>query len=107
MAIMTITWYTAKDDLVCPICRPLHKFVWTFDTTKSPFPNELFSPKHGVRVWDMIKDEPRPHGQHILNCRCALQIQFDAVEIQKAITDRLTWAYQMKALPQTMVVPVT
>jgi hypothetical protein len=96
---MTITWHTADDDRVCPICLPLDEYTWTYDTERDALPTYLHHPQLGIIVWDVQADEPRPHGHHRLNCRCTLEVTFNVEEIYKAIHDKLTWAIQTKALP--------
>lgn len=79
MVKMTITWHTSElyADRVCPICLPLDGHTWTFDNTKEPFPTELWSPFHNIRVWDCLLDQRRPHGEKRFHCRCSLTVVWD------------------------------
>jgi hypothetical protein len=86
MAIMTITWVTALDDLVCPVCKPLHNHTWTFNTHEHPFPNTLTSPVTRLPVWDCIRDKSLSHLQLInrgegIKCRCTVKASFNVSNI--------------------------
>lgn len=85
MAKMSLTWHTHVDDRTCPICLGLDGYSWTFDNTREPFPSKLYSPNSGIEVWDCIRDEPRPHGDHIYNCRCWLTDDWDLINVEDRI----------------------
>jgi hypothetical protein len=63
---ITLTWHTAADERVCPICGPLDGHYWEI----TEMPDTLSA--NGQVVWDTIADEPRTHGRDIYNCRCWL-----------------------------------
>jgi hypothetical protein len=98
---MTITWHTADDDRVCPICLPLDEYTWTYDTERDAFPTYLHHPQLGIIVWDVQADEPRPHGHHRLNCRCTLEVTFKSVAPRRhgmSLSTSLAEARQLYAL---------
>lgn len=82
MAIMTIQWVTKDDVRVCPVCRPHHGFMWSFDTEKEAFPTRLFSHIGGYPMWDAVLDKSMIHLQlrnqgKGIPCRCILKVAFD------------------------------
>jgi hypothetical protein len=88
---MTIKWNTQADDLVCPICRPLHHKEWIFETDKDPFPKVLAHPLQGM-VWDTLADHSLAHGSGSFNCRCFLTWEMNDVDLAKtvrAMTEKL------------------
>ena len=74
-------WRTKKDAHVCPKCKALEGYTWTFDAG-DPYPKQLIHPLYGP-VFDirpaadgsLIKEEKGHH------CRCTLEHQFDVTNI--------------------------
>lgn len=48
MVTVTVKWVTSKDDKVCPICRAIDGYVWTFE---NEIPESLIHPDFG-EVWN-------------------------------------------------------
>src|SRR4030042_2560758 len=74
MPTLKVTWHTKKDQIVCPICRSLEGYTWTFDTRKNDKVRDVLKhPVHGA-VWgpqgSLIKEE---HGK----CRCEIKTEID------------------------------
>lgn len=89
MPTMKITWHTKKDLLVCPVCRSLEGYTWTFDTSKDDKMGDVLKhPVYGA-VWglqgSLIKEEKG-------KCRCEIKHEVDlsdaAARLEK-IRDRL------------------
>jgi len=90
MSRFIITWNTALDDRVCPICRPLHGRRWEFDSTKDARPHQLVARQQ--TVWDCDVDEPRTHGTKPWNCRCRLSFTWDLSDVRtyiKTLTEQV------------------
>jgi hypothetical protein len=86
MPSLILTWHTAADERVCPICRPLNGHTWTFDTSKDAFPLSLRA--NGRLVWNCQTDRPRPHhGYATFNCRCKLSSRFDFSDMKASLLD--------------------
>ena len=71
MPSITITWKTRRDIVVCPICKALEGYKWTF-TTPEPLPTQLTG--NGQVVWN-IGQGSRAHGHEKFNCRCSLKME--------------------------------
>lgn len=74
MPTLKIICHTKKDLLVCPVCRSLEGYTWTFDTRKGDKLGDVLEhPVHGA-VWaiegSLIKEE---HGK----CRCEIKNEID------------------------------
>lgn len=50
MPSVSITWHTQHDDAVCPICRAIDGYTWTFTDV---VPDSLIHPVYG-EVWNVI-----------------------------------------------------
>jgi hypothetical protein len=85
MPQLKITWHTQADDLVCPICKPLHMQEWVFHTDKEPFPKVLAHPLQGM-VWDTIQDHSLAHGDGVFRCRCYLRWDMTDLDLKQAIS---------------------
>ena len=78
MPITIITvWRTQKDSHVCPVCKALDGYTWTFDAG-DPHPKQLTHPVYGL-VYDM---RPAADGSLVKEekghfCRCRLEHQFE------------------------------
>jgi hypothetical protein len=75
ITVITV-WRTQKDSHVCPICKALEGYTWTFDA--GDYPKQLIHPEYGP-VYDTrpivacsIVNEKEGH-----QCRCTLEHQFE------------------------------
>ena len=84
MPTLNITWITAEDDRVCPICQSLDRWTWTFT---DEMPNELIHPAvgRGGVVWDLVADESRAHGNQSYHCRCRLGFDIDDADVMREL----------------------
>ena len=78
MPIMKVIWHTKKDALVCPVCRSLEGYSWTFDTSKNDKMGDVLEhPVYGA-VWglqgSLIKEE---NGK----CRCEIKHEIDLSDV--------------------------
>lgn len=56
-------------------------------------------------VWDTSRDRSIAHvGYSDAECRCVLQVTWDVQEIETALENKLTMAFQMKVLPPASAV---
>lgn len=99
MPSVSITWHTQGDDKVCPICRALNNYTWTFT---GKVPSSLNHHTYG-EVWNIhlgsLAHEhrfatPRKKGgvSHtgkyglMSNCRCHITPQFDLHDVLETVT---------------------
>lgn len=90
MPINVITvWRTQKDGHVCPICKALDGYTWTFDAGE-PYPKQLIHPLYGP-VFDMrpAADGSLVKEQKGHQCRCTLEHQFEVYGASVADDERL------------------
>jgi hypothetical protein len=74
MPTVSITWVTSHDDNVCPICKAIDGFTWTFE---NEVPDSLVHPTYG-EVWNIqLGSLAHEHQLHrgskyglISSCRC-------------------------------------
>jgi uncharacterized protein with gpF-like domain len=79
----SITWHTQHDDRVCPICKAIDGYVWTFEGL---VPNSLTHPVYG-EVWNTsIGSLAHSHGTKS-NCRCHIIPQFDLKDLADKIRE--------------------
>ena len=77
MATATVTWHTQHDDRVCPICKDIDGYIWTFN---GAIPDSLIHPKWG-EVWNTTTGSlAHEHQLHkgskyelISKCRCEVE----------------------------------
>ncbi|MGD6933977.1 MAG: hypothetical protein ACQCN5_07220 [Candidatus Bathyarchaeia archaeon] len=76
--IVKTVWRTKKDTEVCPTCKALEGYTWTFDAGEA-YPTHLIHPVFGP-VYDMrpasegsLIEEEKGH-----QCRCRLEHQLEA-----------------------------
>jgi hypothetical protein len=77
MPTATITWHTQHDDNVCPICKAIDGYVWTFE---GEVPDSLVHPQYG-EIWNkQIGSLAHEIQQHkgskyglISSCRCHVE----------------------------------
>jgi hypothetical protein len=50
MPSVSITWHTAHDDRVCPICAAIDGYKWVFE---GEVPDSLIHPQYG-EVWNIV-----------------------------------------------------
>ena len=69
-ASISITWHTRHDNNVCPICREIDNYTWTFTVGGGGVPDFLEHPKYGV-VWS-VSQGSSAHSKafHVMGCRC-------------------------------------
>lgn len=89
MPIMKVIWHSKKDSLVCPVCRSLEGYTWTFDTSKKDKIGDVLEHPVIGAVWglqgSLIKEE---HGK----CRCEIKHEIDLSDVVvglKKIRDNL------------------
>jgi len=90
MVTVVITWATQKDDAVCPICKAIDGYTWTFE---GEVPDSLTHPTYGV-IWDIVTGSlAHEHQLHkgskyglISNCRCHIEPRFDLKELLDKLT---------------------
>jgi hypothetical protein len=84
MPFTTITWHTAGDDRVCPICKAIDNYVWIFEAGKDIMTDALFHPQYGI-VWSMEQgSNAHAHGYlsgQTNNCRCTIEPHVDCEDI--------------------------
>lgn len=84
MAKLILTWRTAHDERVCPICQALEGYTWIFDTSQGDhLGNELVHPQFSV-VWNLSSGS-RAHGHVRFNCRCTIIPSFDMSDLRSRI----------------------
>lgn len=84
MAKLILTWHTAHDERVCPICQALDGYTWTFDASRGQhLDKNLVHPKFGV-VWTLDSGS-KAHGHARFNCRCTLIPTFDMSDLRPRI----------------------
>jgi hypothetical protein len=69
------------DNKVCPICKELDGYTWTFEAGKDVMTDGLFHPKYGF-VWSLSQGS-NAHGYHNRgnNCRCSWTSDIDMEDI--------------------------
>ena len=80
MPSVSITWHTSKDHRVCPICRDLEGYTWTFTDS---VPDSLTHPKHG-EVWNTVLGSlahEAPGIRTFSECRCHVEPKFDLKDV--------------------------
>jgi hypothetical protein len=84
MPTVSITWRTAGDDRVCPICEAIDGYTWTFT---GKVPNSLYHPAYG-EVWNTVLGSlAHEHTQFgkkyglLSNCRCHIEPTFDLKDL--------------------------
>jgi hypothetical protein len=86
MSKLMLTWHSQHDDRVCPICRQLDGYVWTFETGKDEFGTELVHPSFGV-VWNVyVGSAAHEHFKAKMSgypssCRCHITAEFDLSDL--------------------------
>lgn len=81
MPSVSITWHTSLDNRVCPVCKALEGYTWTFE---NQVPNSLTHPQFG-EVWNTTigsaAHEKGMHGQ----CRCHIEPKFDLTDLVERV----------------------
>jgi hypothetical protein len=80
---VSITWHTQHDDNVCPICRAIDNYKWTFT---GEMPESLYHPQYG-EVWNIMTGSlAHEHKLHrgskyglISNCRCHVEGKIESL----------------------------
>ena len=94
MPTATVTWHTQHDDNVCPICKAIDGYVWTFE---NEVPDSLVHPTYG-EVWNISTGSlAHEHQLHkgskyglISNCRCHVDSKVeDAQDLIKLLQDKI------------------
>jgi hypothetical protein len=67
-----------QDDRVCPVCREIDGYTWTFEVGIDTLNGRLEHPSHGV-VWDLASGS-QAHG-HKGNCRCSLTHEINVQDL--------------------------
>lgn len=91
MPSANVMWITRQDNNVCPICKALHGYVWTFE---NEIPTSLIHPIYG-EVWNQEigslaheRKLPKSHHELLSLCRCNLKvISISAPELLAALTE--------------------
>ncbi len=84
MAKLTLTWHTAGDDRVCPVCQALDGYTWIFDTSTGPHMTEDLSHPSFGKVWN-VNNGSSAHTHAPSSCRCHIEHEFDLSDlVQKA-----------------------
>jgi hypothetical protein len=78
---LVLTWVTKDDDMVCPICVPLHGFSWRFNAGIDALPNTLNTKGHDF--WDISLGRSVAHDNTYVKgkCRCKLRVEVDIQDI--------------------------
>ena len=87
MPSINVTWKAVMDEKVCPICRALNGYTWTFITGKDSMGNSLVHPQFGI-VWDVHRGS-QAHGHLQYNCRCHIEPQIDIDDLRAKIQQLL------------------
>ena len=84
MPTVSITWRTIGDDRVCPICKAINGYTWTFEGVP---PESLIHPTYG-EVWNVVTGslahEHKQFGKKyglLSNCRCHHESKVDARDL--------------------------
>ena len=88
MPSVSITWHTQHDDRVCPVCRAIDNYTWTFT---DEVPSSLTHPQYG-EVWNTTQGS-YAHEQHlkksktgtIPTCRCHIEPKFNLKDLVEKI----------------------
>ena len=96
MAFISVTWQSMHDAKVCPVCRDIDGYTWTFEVGKGELTGQLIHPKHGV-VWT-IDQGSQAHG-HKGNCRCMLTHELNIQDLIEKTNQILTMIREM--VPKT------
>jgi hypothetical protein len=88
MPSVSITWRTQGDDRVCPICRAIDGYTWTFI---NEVPDSLIHPVYG-EVWNVVTGSlSHEHSQFgkkyglLSNCRCHIEPKFDLKDLLESV----------------------
>jgi hypothetical protein len=101
MTFISITWHTMGDDRVCPICRNLEGYTWSYEPITHELSDLLIHPQMGV-VWS-VTEGSRAHG-HRGNCRCHITYVVDVSTLLNkaiAIRDQL-----LQLVPEAAMTPI-
>jgi hypothetical protein len=97
MPSVNVTWHTQKDGAVCPICRAIEGYTWTFvdvvpDSLVHPVYGEVWNIHLGSLAHELHFSTPKASGGtsrvHGLmsNCRCHITSEFNLKDILEALT---------------------
>jgi hypothetical protein len=86
---VTITWHTQNDGHVCPICKAIDGYTWTFENA---VPDSLIHPQYG-EVWNtMLGSLAHDHAGYgsryrslFSNCRCRIEPRFQLADLAEKI----------------------
>jgi len=79
VAWISVTWHIfADDDKLCPVCRSLEGYTWSFEVSKGELTDSLIHPQYGV-VWN-LQEGSQAHG-HRGNCRCHLTYEINITDL--------------------------
>lgn len=89
MPTVTITWRSSQDNSVCPICKALDGYTWTFEGN---IPDSLTHPLYG-EVWNTtlgsLAHDHAGHGSKyrsiFSNCRCHIEPRFQLTDLKEKI----------------------
>ena len=82
MPTITLTWHATLDNKVCPICKALDGYKWSFTTGKDLMTDSLWHPAYG-QVWSLSQgSNAHGHGFGRYNCRCGVTAEIDVSDLK-------------------------
>ena len=84
MPSISLTWHSQHDNRVCPICKAIDGYTWTFT---DEVPDSLIHPTYG-EVWNItigsLAHEQQQFGKKyglLSNCRCQTESKADFADL--------------------------